>query len=135
MSQNVEAVKRAYEAYGRGDVESLLQVLDPQIEWVEPDIEGFPTGGTHRGVEAVVNEVFAVKPQHWEMFELVPDEIIDGGDTVVVTGDATARGKAGDEASWRFAHAWKLRDGKAIRFELFDDTASVLRSLGRLVVA
>ena len=34
MSQeNVEAVKRAREAANRGDIEALLEELDPEVEW------------------------------------------------------------------------------------------------------
>ena len=34
MSQeNVEAFKRALEAYNRRDIDSLIQVLDPEVEW------------------------------------------------------------------------------------------------------
>ncbi|HEX3196971.1 MAG TPA: nuclear transport factor 2 family protein, partial [Propionibacteriaceae bacterium] len=34
MSQeNVEAFKRGLEAGNRGDIETLLEVLDPEVEW------------------------------------------------------------------------------------------------------
>jgi ketosteroid isomerase-like protein len=31
---NLEVVQRAYEAFGRGDVEAVVAALDPQIEWM-----------------------------------------------------------------------------------------------------
>jgi ketosteroid isomerase-like protein len=32
-AENVEAVKRAIEAHNRGDIDALLEDLDPEIEW------------------------------------------------------------------------------------------------------
>jgi hypothetical protein len=36
-------------------MESVLERLHPEIEWVEPEIEGLLHGGTHHGMEAVTN--------------------------------------------------------------------------------
>jgi hypothetical protein len=64
MSQ-LGVIQGIYEAFGRGDMESVLDRLHPEIEWVEPEIEGLLYGGTHRGIEAVTNEVLARIPQTW----------------------------------------------------------------------
>jgi ketosteroid isomerase-like protein len=93
-------------------MESVLERLHPEIEWVEPELEGLLYGGTHHGIEAVTNEVLALIPQTWERAELHPETWIDGGNTVVVVGEFSARCKGGDERTWRFAHAWEIRDGK-----------------------
>ena len=127
---NTEVIQGVYEAFGRGDIESVLGALHPEIEWVEPEIEGLLYGGTHRGLDAVAEEVLAVIPQTWDEVELQPEEWIDGGDTVVVLGQFNARGKGGREGSWRFAHVWKMRDGKGARVEPFVDTLAELRALG-----
>jgi uncharacterized protein len=96
---------------------------------LEPEVEGLLYGGTHRGLEAVVNEVLALIPQTWQEHALRPEERIDGGGTVVVLGQFTARSKGGREGSWRFAHVWKLGDGKAVRVEAFYDTLAEQRVL------
>jgi ketosteroid isomerase-like protein len=97
---------------------------------LEPEVEGLLYGGTHRGLEAVVHEVLALIPQTWEELALRPEEWIDGDDTVVVLGQFTGRSQGGREGSWRFAHVWKLRDGKAVRVEAFYDTLAEQRVLG-----
>jgi uncharacterized protein len=127
---NVEVIQGLYEAFGRGDIESVLDGLHPEIEWVEPELESLAYGGTHRGVEAVANDVLALMPQTWEKVQLEPEEWVDGGDTVVVVGTFNARGKGGRDGSWRFAHVWKVRDGKGVRVESFYDTLAELRTLG-----
>jgi uncharacterized protein len=111
-------------------MESVLERLHPEIEWVEPEIEGLLYGGTHHGIEAVTNEVLALIPQTWERAELHPETWIDGGNTVVVVGEFSARCKGGDERTWRFAHVWEIRDGKGIRVEPFVDTLVATRALG-----
>lgn len=126
---NVEVVQSAYEAFARRDIESVLAVLDPEIEWIEPELEGLPYGGTHHGAEAVANEVFALIPQTWETVDVRPEELIDGGDTVVAIGQFTARAKGREEGSWRFAHVWKMRNGKALRIEPFVDTLAEQQAL------
>jgi len=56
---NLAIVQNAYEAFGRGDIEGVVVALDPDIEWLEGEIEGLPYGGAHHGAQAVVDEVFA----------------------------------------------------------------------------
>lgn len=126
---NVEVIRGIYGAFGRGDIESVLAALHPEIEWVEAEIEDLLYGGTHRGREAVAKDVLAVMPQTWEKVELQPEEWIDGGDAVVVLGRFNARGRGGEEGSWRFAHVWRLRDGKGARVEPFVDTLAEWRAL------
>jgi len=126
---NIQTVQGAYEAFGRFDIDAVLAVLDPEVEWVEPELEGLLYGGIHHGVEAVAKDVFALIPQTWEKVELQPEEWIDGGDTVVVIGRFNARAPGRQEGSWRFAHVWKMRDGKAVRVEPFVDTLVEQRAL------
>jgi ketosteroid isomerase-like protein len=124
MSVNTDIVRGAYEAIGRGDVPSVLATLDPQVEWIEAD--GFPTRGTYVGPDAVVNGVFGPLMTEWDGFSVVPDEFIDGGDTVVSLGRYSGTYKGtGKAMSAAFAHVWTLRDGKAIRFRQYVDSALV----------
>lgn len=132
VSEQVGLLRSAYAAFAAGELGTVLELLDPEIEWVEPEAEGLPTPGTWRGAGTVASEVLAAIPEHWERYELRPEDYISSGDTVVVVGETTARGgNGGEELSWYFAHVWRFRDGKAVRFRNIEDTASVLRSLGR----
>ena len=53
---NREAVQAMYDAFARGDLPAVLGGLDAQVEWIEP--EGAPYGGTFRGPDAVLQNVF-----------------------------------------------------------------------------
>ncbi len=66
----------------------------------------------------------------WEGFAAGPDEFIDGGDTVVVLGKYSGTYKAtGKSFRANFAHVWKVREGKAVRFVQYVDTLIVQRAL------
>jgi ketosteroid isomerase-like protein len=66
----------------------------------------------------------------WNGFAAVPDEFIDGGDTVVALGKYSGTYKAtGKHFQADFAHVWRVRDGKAHRFTQYVDTLLVHRAL------
>ena len=60
MSQeNIALVKGSYEAFQRGgDLDGVLAVFDPDIEWFIPGPEELPFAGTCQG-HARVREFFA----------------------------------------------------------------------------
>ena len=77
--QDVDTLRRTYEAFNRGDLDEVFKAFDPQIEWHE--LEGNPqAAGLFRGTDAVANEVFATVPEHWEEFEADPHDFIDAGE-------------------------------------------------------
>ena len=47
--ENVNLLRQGYEAFNRGDIDSVMGIMDPDIEWQEPDTEGWPQRGTHHG--------------------------------------------------------------------------------------
>jgi uncharacterized protein len=125
---NVEIVKGAYDALAAGKVEDVLGVLDPQISRTEA--EGFPYAGTYTGTDAVVQNVFARLGSEWDPFRAAPSEFIDGGDQVVTLGPYSGTYKAtGKSFEADFAHVWTLRDGKAVRFRQYVDSAPVQEAL------
>ena len=126
---NLEVLQNAYEAFGRGDIPAVAAALDPEIEWIEPELDGLPYSGTHHGPDAVVNEVFAQIPATYDTFSIAPQEWVDGGDTIVMLGEITIE-KDGRESTQRNAHIWTMRDGRAVRFEVLGDTHQTARVLG-----
>jgi hypothetical protein len=129
--ENVNIMRQGYDAFNRGDIDAVTGIMDPEIEWQEPDVEGLPDRGTHHGLEAVVNNVFGAVAEHWDEFRAVADEFLDADDRVVVLGHFRVRGKAtGKTVDAPFAHVWTLRDGKVVHHRNYVDTATFLQSLG-----
>lgn len=127
---HLNAVKSVYEAFAKGDIPNVLAFLDANIEWTEA--EGFPYGGTYRGPGAVLEGVFMRLGTEWDGFAAVPHEFIDGGDSLVALGKYSGTYKAtGKSFEADFAHVWKIKDGKAIRFVQYVDTLLVDRALHR----
>jgi uncharacterized protein len=124
MSQNVEAIREAHEAFGRGDVEAVLDFLDERIVWKIP--ETLPWGGTYTSREDVAG-FFALLLEYFDQFELHPEDLLAAGDRVIDFGVIRGRGKLNDESfELRYCLIWKMRDGKALEMEEFSDTAALV---------
>lgn len=127
---NLKKIKAVYDAFAKGDIPSALEGLSRDIEWTEA--EGFPYAGTYHGPKAVLEGVFMRLGSEWNGFACVPNEFIDGGDTIVALGKYSGTYKAtGKSFEADFAHVWKLSDGKAVRFVQYVDTLLVQRALER----
>jgi ketosteroid isomerase-like protein len=124
VGNNKELVRGIYEAFGKGDVPTVLAGLDANVEWKEA--EGFPTAGTYTGHDAVVQGVFMPLVTEWEGFAVKPEALVGEGDSVVSYGTYSGACKAtGKSMSARFAHVWKVRDGKVVSFEQIVDSVPV----------
>jgi hypothetical protein len=121
-------IQGAYEAFAKGDVPTVLGILDTNVAWTEA--EGFPYAGTYIGPNAVLEGVFMRLGTEWYGFAAVPAEFIDGGDIVVALGKYSGTYKAtGKSFQADFAHVWKFRDGKVVQFTQYTDTLLVNRAL------
>jgi uncharacterized protein len=127
--QNVDIVRRGYEAFGRGDLDTMLKLFDENIEWISPGPAELPTAGTRRGRQQVA-EFFNSVSEVFEIQRFEPKAFIAEGDRVIVLGDDTSRIKAtGKVLDSEWAHAFTLRDGLVVAFHEYIDTAAVVAEL------
>jgi len=125
---NVELIKNLYQAFAQGDIPAVLQSFDENIEWTEA--EGFPYGGTYRGGEAILQNVFMKLATEWTNFEAVPDELLDAGEKIVALGNYSGSFKAtGKSMTAPFAHVWSIQNGKIVNFVQYTDTLKVSEAL------
>ena len=113
MSDNVEMVQGAYEAFGRGDIQALMENFADDIEWHSP--EPLPQHIDARGPEDV-GQFFQSVADNWSDFQVDLDDICASGDRVCAIGHAAGK-LDGGEAEYGFVHAWTIRDGKLARFD------------------
>lgn len=119
---NLETVKAAYDAFGRGAIEEVLAAMDEEIEWVEA--EGGPYGGTYRGPQQILENVFAPLGGEWDPFVVEPERFVEDGDTVVAMGTYSGTyAETGRSFEAPFAHAFDLEGGTIVRFQQYVDTA------------
>jgi uncharacterized protein len=122
---NVDTARSAYEAFGRGDLEALKEMLAEDGSWLTSD--ELPLGGETRGRDAILGN-FAQIPTYWSSFSVEPEEFIDAGDWVAVRGTQRAGNDSGSfEAP--FAHLIKFEDGKIVRGEFYGDSAKAAKVL------
>jgi hypothetical protein len=128
--ENVEIVRRALKAWERGDLNAAADFLDPEVEWRMPP--NIPEAGTYRGRDEVVRRLEEFL-EAWDDLAVTVEELIDAGDRVVALVRYSGQGRgSGIEIGGvtTDAQVWTLRDGKALRVELYGGTADALEAAG-----
>ena len=130
MSQeNVEIVRHAWAAWERGDWEPLYAFYHPDIVWDASALEG-PISGVYHGHDGV-RQYFHEWLESFEAHEARAERFIDAGDDVIVSLRLTGRGKAsGVEVEMTRSNVYRIRDGLAIRVELFETETEALEAVG-----
>jgi len=129
VASPTEIATRSYRAFARDDLDAVLADMHPEIEWHQA--QGLPHGGLYRGLDEVRRNVFdPLDRDWWQEFVVEPEEFLESGAQVVVLGRyrgvAKETGKALDVP---FVHVWTFRDGLAVRFRQFLDTAGWVEAL------
>jgi ketosteroid isomerase-like protein len=129
---NVQRVRDVYEAFGRGDIPTVLAAFDAKIEWREAEGHPYePAGKAWVGPDAVLQKLFMRIGADWDGFTVHPKQFHDAGGTVVVEGRYTGTHKrTGKVLDAQLCHVWKLRDGKVTSFQQFVDTAQLQDVMG-----
>lgn len=128
MEAEIEAVRQAYAALNRGDVDGFVKDFDPQIERVE--FEGSPMAGAFHGIEEVRAHV-AKGRSTWAEGACEPERFVVSGDKVIVTCHVRVRLK--DQTDWlegSTADVYTFRNGRAIQFRTFADESEALEYAG-----
>lgn len=129
-SDRVELVRGIYELWNRGDRAATIELLQPDVEFVNPDYAVEP--GTRRGVSSVREAMIENLDAAFSSYELDPHELIPAGEAQVLVllmfracgRDSGARIEVAEQ------HLWTLRDGKISRIEWFHDEAEARRAAG-----
>jgi len=129
MGANADALRKLYDAFGAGDVATVLGAMDEKIDWQVPT--GLPFEN-QLGPQAVAENIFGPVTTQIEGFSVTPDEIIDGGDIVAAIGKYGGKGAAnGVGLDAEFVHVWRFGpDGKVTGFRTYTDTHLWRQALG-----
>ncbi|MGB0132598.1 nuclear transport factor 2 family protein [Dokdonella sp.] len=128
MNSSLEAVRSVYASFAKGDIPAVLGALAPDIRWTEA--EGGPYGGISVGPQAVLDNVFMKLGGEWDGFAAIAHEFVANDDIVVALGEYSGTFKAtGKSFKAPFAHVWRMKDGKAVEFQQYTDTAVHLRPM------
>jgi uncharacterized protein len=116
--ENVEIVRRGYEAYNRGDLDGVAADFTPDCEYIPSG--ALPGGrGIIRGPEEYKRYIGWLQDEfddaHAEIHELV-----DAGEAVFASLTLRGRGRrSGAPAGWALWQVWTFQGGKVVRGEAF----------------
>lgn len=126
---NRALVQRGYDAFGRGDIPALLELLAEDVQWETPGPPELPTAGSRRGHQQV-SEFFETINSLYDLQAFEAQVFVAEGDRVVVLGTETARVKAtGKVLNTNWAHVFTVRNGQVVAFQEYLDTAAVMAEL------
>lgn len=134
MSQeNVQAARRLYEAFNRGDLGTFEQGLSPSIVWNEADNSLNCSGNPYRSFDALLEGVFNPTSRDFEQFRVDLEQLLDAGDTVIGTGRYRGKSRAtARELSAQFCHVLHLdSSGKLDRLQEYADTLHEAEVMGQ----
>lgn len=121
---NLEVVQELYRCFKEKDYEGFRLICTADMEWIQN--AGFPNGGTRKGAEAVIAEVFKGNRKEWEGFSYRIEQFLDAGSTIVVIGTYDGRHyRTKKEMHAAAAHVYDLRAGKVYRFRMYADTKTM----------
>jgi ketosteroid isomerase-like protein len=133
--EQIELVKKAYSLFKSGDIESLLNLMSEDINWVFPDIENVPFSGKRHGKQAV-REFFKTLASEQDVIEFNPIDFFARGDKVVCLGHYEWKTREGGQrygSDW--AHVFTIRDGKVNSFQEYADSAAAAKAFKHRIMA
>jgi ketosteroid isomerase-like protein len=132
--ENVEIVRRVYDAVARADSASVLSAYDPDVEMA---FTGSPLAllmerSVYRGHEGLRDLFRERREEAWGTIEDDCEELIDAGEGHVVTVVSTrGRGRRSDvPVALTHAAVWTIRDGKIVRVDWLGSREEALQAAG-----
>jgi ketosteroid isomerase-like protein len=126
--ENVEIIRRGWDAYARGDLDAMLAFFAEDMVTVrDPNLLD---RGSYRGREGMLESLFEWA-ESFDEFNQFPVEHIDAGDKVVTRVRQEAAGaQSGVPVATDTWFVFTLRDRKVVRFELFATEEAALEAAG-----
>jgi ketosteroid isomerase-like protein len=126
--ENVEVVRRFFEAWSRGDVAAFMRLAHTDGEFLLP--RNILDGGSYRGPDGL-RRAYADLTESWDTADIHISEIRDAGECVVVLGRNVNVGKhGGPRVEQESAFLLTVRDGKVAYERPYQSHAEALEAAG-----
>ncbi len=125
----LELLAQVYEHWGRGDWAPRFDFYAEGMEWGwSPEFPGL--AGVFADTETPNSRLLAWLCE-WERWTCEAESFLQSGEDIVVLAHYRGVGKgSGATVDREGAHVWRVRDGRAIRLEIFADRPTALASVG-----
>jgi ketosteroid isomerase-like protein len=129
--ENVEVVKRCWEAWIGGDLNALFENFDLAVEWDTTNYEGWPEDDVYHGHEGV-RRFFEEWLASWERYEAGVEEYLDvDGDRVLVLCWQRGFGPGSHvPVQMDFAQLCTVKRRLVCRLEAYSDRREALEAVG-----
>jgi ketosteroid isomerase-like protein len=127
IATDIEVVKAMFAAFAARDLETVLTLADPDIEFTAVTGEHAGRTDPYRGYEGL-RAYFRDVAEVWEELRLTPREFRPAGDLVLVTGKVSARSR-GRTVTGSTGWIWQVRDGKVVYGRVYASAADAIAAL------
>ena len=124
-NDNIKTIQSVYEAFGRGDVNAILDAVTDDVDWgSDTSSSAAPWYGLKRGKDGVLSffEAFG-STMDVNQFEPISFAANDDGEVHTIVRFTATRRETGTSVSMNLHHWFQLRDGKIAFYRGTEDTA------------
>jgi ketosteroid isomerase-like protein len=122
--ENLKVVRAAFDAYFRGDVPAMLELVDPSV--MVTQLPDQPDPQTFHGREGLLRAM-AEWIGEWDDYSFEVRGMRDFGDRVLVSGVQRGRGQgSGIQVEADVYFVFTLRRGKLVRWQMFQSELQAL---------
>jgi uncharacterized protein len=126
MGVPLAIVRQAYEAFGRGDVQAIMDLVADDVDWEFVGSANLSYAGRRR-TRKEVGDFFADIPRADKIRTFEPREFIEAGEHVTVLGwEAATVVDTGRDFEGEWIHVFTVKQGKVTRWRGFFNTAARL---------
>jgi ketosteroid isomerase-like protein len=130
-TDNIEVIKGAYAAFGRGDLDAILAIVSDDVDWAaDTASDGAPWYGIRTGKPAVAAFFDDIgKTIDIEDFSPLTFAANDDGDVFAIVAWAWHSRQTGKPAAMQLHHWWHITNGKISYFRGAEDVPTTLAAL------
>ena len=125
---DVEILRRSFEVWNSGDLEQLIDMMHPDLEFVP--LRSQLDGSVYRGPEGM-RQFAADMADEWEYQRIVSDEFRQVGQAILMLGRFNARARgSGMEIEFPCGWVGRLTDGKVSYLRTYSNAREALEAVG-----
>ena len=129
--ENVQVVRRVFDAFVRRDVEAALEVMGADVEFSAPGTQALVEKHVSYEGHDGVRDYFADVARVWAELEVFLHEYhVVGDDRVLVVGRVRGRNVQKQIVDGPAQWAWRIQDEKIVWGHVFTDREEAMKSIG-----